>query len=167
MNFLILIIVTTIVASIPIPKEPQICLLVKDTNKYRISKGVGILKPDIRLDNAAKQQCDEIIESGIFSHNSVSTLKQRVEASGYDYTQAAENIYKEVGYPNKEISYTRALLGWISSASHEKNLANIKYTSVGHYFCSQENTNYWVQVFGAGDNDVTQEYTCTSLRCVI
>ncbi|KAJ3388360.1 hypothetical protein HDU92_001552, partial [Lobulomyces angularis] len=138
--------------------ETQICDLLIGVNNFRARNGLSPLIGDVRLDQAARRQCNAMAEYNNLDHSADgSKLGDRIEQAGYNWGGVAENIYNESGYGG--VDQQRALEGWINSSGHRENLLG-DYTSIGHAYCETGNTVYWSQDFGSGDVDPQNSYSC-------
>lgn len=86
-----------------------------------------------------------------FSHTGIdgSTMVQRIQTTGYQFSSAAENI--AAGYTTPE----QVVAGWMESPGHRANILNPNLTEigVGYYFLENDTANinynhYWTQNFG-------------------
>lgn len=92
------------------------------------------------LQRAAQKHADDMAKKGYFSHHSRDgrTPFQRMEAEGYRYWTAGENIAK--GHRSAE----SAVAGWLKSAGHCANIMNPEFHELG----MAQNGTIWVQTFG-------------------
>lgn len=101
--------------------------LVEYTNQQRIDKGLGVLQPDSRLNEAATKKAEDMISNNYWSHNSPSGVSPWywIEQSGYSYSIAGENLAKNYSDARSVVD------AWMISSAHRDNILNPKYTSVG------------------------------------
>lgn len=92
------------------------------------------------LQRAAQKHADDMAKKGYFSHRSRDgrTPFQRMEAEGYHFWAAGENIAK--GHRSAE----SAVAGWLKSAGHCANIMNPEFSELG----MAQNGTLWVQTFG-------------------
>lgn len=110
-------------------------------NQYRVSKGLEPLEWNNDVYLFAQVHADDMAAAGGLSHtdsNGVSFV-DRINASGFAYTTASENIAE--GYATAD----EVVAAWIASIPHLANIENPAFTKTGVGFNS--NGNYWCQVF--------------------
>jgi uncharacterized protein YkwD len=85
-----------------------------------------------------------------FSHvgSNGSTFTERIEATRYQWSNAAENI--AAGYSSPEA----VVEGWMNSQGHRDNILNcaLREIGVGYYYLANDTgevnyRHYWTQVF--------------------
>ncbi len=98
------------------------------------------------LNVAAQRHATDLANGAKFSHTGSdgSTMKERVQDSGYKYWSIAENIY----YQAPENQPERAVQGWLNSPGHRRNLLNAGFTEMGVGYATNGRDHYYVQVFG-------------------
>lgn len=120
------------------------------TNQFRQENGLDPLNFDPQLATAAQNHSQDMAIQDFFSHTGLngSNIGDRVDATGYDFSTAGENI--AAGYSTAE----RVVDGWINSDGHRANLLNPDFTEIGvGYFFLENDTgstnynHYWTQVF--------------------
>ncbi|MBF2063102.1 MAG: CAP domain-containing protein [Calothrix sp. C42_A2020_038] len=125
--------------------------VVQLTNAERQRAGLQSLKFNGRLAVAAQKHSVDMAMQDFFSHNSKdnSSPFDRIKATGYRYSRAAENIYAGGSTPEDVVR------GWMNSPGHRKNILNPEYQEigVGYYFLANDTgsvnyKHYWTQVFG-------------------
>lgn len=127
--------------------------LLTETNAVRADNGVGPLRFSRRLGEAAQGHAEDMAAGDYFAHTSPSgsTLASRIEAVGYDYSTAGENL--AAGYDSAKDTVT----AWFNSPGHKANLLNPNFVDVGFGLifddvqsanASATFDNYWVQNFG-------------------
>jgi len=92
---------------------------------YRAQNGLGAVSIDSRLMQAAAAQARAMGERDRIGHGVDGSLGRRVNAVGYAWGAAAENL--GAGYPDLE----SAIAGWRNSAGHRQNLLNTYVTEIG------------------------------------
>ncbi|WP_066942833.1 CAP domain-containing protein [Microtetraspora fusca] len=116
--------------------------VVRLTNAERAKAGCGPLTHDARLRGAAYAHSADMSAKAYFSHTSQDgrDFGQRIKASGFAFSAAAENIAK--GYPTA----AAVVKGWMDSPGHRTNMLNCAYThiGVGHVAAGGP---YWTQDF--------------------
>lgn len=124
--------------------------VVEYTNQYRRQNGCNDLQLDDQLTQAAQQHSEDMAINDYFSHDGLngSTPWDRIKATGYTYSNAAENIYAGSRTPKETVE------GWFASDGHRKNMLNcdLEYIGVGYYYLENDTGSvnyhtYWVQVF--------------------
>lgn len=92
------------------------------------------------LQRAAQKHADDMATKGYFSHHSRDgrSPSQRIQAEGYAFWAAAENVAK--GHRHAQ----SAINSWLKSAGHCANIMNPEYTEMG----MAQNGTLWVQTFG-------------------
>jgi uncharacterized protein YkwD len=132
------------------PAEDQVFALV---NAARAKAGCAALQWDARLTAAATGHARAMAQQNFFGHTSKNGagLRQRVNAQGYRYRSAAENI--SAG----RRTAAEAMQNWLKSPGHRKNLLNCRYSQTGIAMVYQPDDAplpgqkypmkyYWVQV---------------------
>lgn len=116
------------------------------SNAAREESNLGSLSFSAQLNAAAQRHANDLASGAKFSHTGSdgSTMKDRVQDSGYDYWTIAENIY----YQSPRNRPERAVQGWLKSPGHRRNLLNARFTEMGVGYASNGRDHYYVQVFG-------------------
>ena len=102
-------------------------VLINLTNQERQTSGVGILKENEILNQAALLKAQDILEKDYFAHYSPEGISPWYwfDQAGYRYQAAGENL--AIGFlDSKEVSQA-----WMASPSHKKNIINPKYQDIG------------------------------------
>jgi uncharacterized protein YkwD len=133
------------------PTEDQVLAL---ANAARAKAGCAPLQREARLTAAATGHARAMAKQNFFGHTSKNgaSLRQRVNAQGYRYRAAAENIAAGRSTAGE------AMQTWMNSAGHRKNLLNCRYAQTGIAMVYQADDAplpgqqypmkyYWVQVF--------------------
>jgi len=96
-------------------------------NLKRQESGITPLKPDDKLMVAAHAKAQDMVEKGYWAHYEKSGLKpwDFIEASGYNYQHAGENLAR--GYTDPKI----LVESWLNSPGHKANLLGSNYTQTG------------------------------------
>lgn len=124
--------------------EQQVLALI---NQRRAAAGLAPLRVNDKLTAAAALQCDNMARLDVLSHTlngtATPTFVDRLNAAGYNYRGAAENI--AWGYSNAN----DVVQGWMTSPGHRTNVLNGDYVDTGvavRYNAKGE--LYFAQVFG-------------------
>lgn len=131
----------------PDPKELQeleaLHLLVQAHNDARSKAGAPALVPNVKLMAAAKYHANWMAANKKMTHEGGGTTPwQRINAAGYSFTSAGENI--AYGYR----SPASVMTGWMNSEGHRANILNRNYTEVGLAVSTdQAGVPYWCVVF--------------------
>lgn len=135
----------------PTPDQAEMVRrVVEHTNSYRQQHGCSALKLDDRLTQAAQGHSEDMAFNDFFSHTGSqgTTPWDRITATGYTYSTAAENIFAGTRSPEETVD------GWYNSEGHRKNMLNceLEYIGVGYYYLENDTGNenfhtYWTQVF--------------------
>ncbi len=124
--------------------------VVQLTNVERQRAGLLPLRFNSRLAVAGQKHSVDMAMQDFFSHQSKdnSSPFDRIKATGYRYSRAAENIYAGGSTPED------AVKGWMNSPGHRQNILNPEYKEIGigYYFLANDTGNvnykhYWTQVF--------------------
>lgn len=106
---------------------------------------VPALTLDSRLRCAARLHSQDMATKAFFSHtgSNGSTFVQRIQAAGYSFTAAGENIAAGQTTPASVVQ------GWMNSTGHCNNIMNPNYTQLGvGYYRGGPYGHYWTQDFG-------------------
>ena len=121
------------------------------TNAYRAQANLPPLRLNAALSAAATAHSQDMAYGDFFGHagSNGSTLSNRLDATGYLYDAAGENIAAGLATP------TTAVQAWIKSPEHRANLLDPDLQEMGLGFFLLDNdtgtTNfryYWTQDFG-------------------
>jgi uncharacterized protein YkwD len=115
------------------------------TNEQRAANGCRPLAGDATLTAVAQAHSADMAAHDYFSHDSLSGQSpfDRMDAAGYRYTAAAENI--AAGQPTPASVVT----AWMNSAGHRANILNCDYREIGiGYATGGSYGTYWTQDFG-------------------
>jgi uncharacterized protein YkwD len=136
--------------SLPPPPGTYAEEVVALTNAERAKVGCPALAPSTQLNQAAQGHSTDMAVNDYFSHTSLDgrTPWDRILATGYTYTTAAENIAAGYSTPAAVVS------GWMNSSGHRANILNCALTEIGvgyvYYTPDTGSVNYqhyWTQVF--------------------
>ncbi len=111
-------------------------------NQERSKHGQFPLNADHRLTAAARAHSQDMSDNSYFSHTSPGgrTGGDRITAAGYTSSRWAENIAH--GHTSPEA----AMLGWVNSEGHRKNILSSDFCDLGVGYVSAG--RYWTQKFG-------------------
>ncbi|KAG7381557.1 hypothetical protein PHYBOEH_010875 [Phytophthora boehmeriae] len=118
-------------------------------NSYRSENGLSALTIDARLVAAAMVHSQDQAKSCTMKHDGTdgSEAWDRMEAQGYDWTVAAENVAAG------QDSVPDVMISWWNSAGHRANILKEDVTNVGFAMAINSDCNnydkYWTQDFGA------------------
>ncbi|MDB5170598.1 MAG: hypothetical protein JWO35_292 [Candidatus Saccharibacteria bacterium] len=101
--------------------------LLNETNTSRASEQEPALTIDPQLTAAAQAKANDMAQHNYWSHNSPQgkTPWTFIEASGYQYQAAGENL--AYGFT----SANDTVIGWMNSTEHRANIMNASYQNVG------------------------------------
>ena len=122
--------------------------IVRYTNDQRARNGLPGFVASPRLMEAARLHAQQMAQYQRMEHTISGalypTLQSRLEAAGYAYRSAAENVAW-----NSQ-SAQSVVTGWMNSAGHRANILNPGLTEIGTAMVrSAKGEPYWIQVFGA------------------
>lgn len=123
--------------------------LLAATNQYRDSDGIGGLKLNDQLNQAAKLKVDDMFKQQYWAHTAPNgaTPWQWFKESGYQYKNAGENLAK--GF----VSSNGVVAAWMNSSEHRANVLGAQYQDVGFAIKSGtldgEKTTIVVAFYGA------------------
>jgi len=117
------------------------------TNQQRARNGLPALATSAKLMDAALLQAKQMAQYQKLSHEITGApypnLAARLQAVGYVYRDAAENI--AWNQPDAEA----VLASWMSSSGHRANILDPSLTQIGAAMArSSKGEPYWIQVFG-------------------
>ena len=121
--------------------------VVRYTNDARVKNGRSPVSSSPRLMEAARIHAQQMASHGQMEHTisgaQYPTMQSRLQAVGYVYANAAENIAWNV------INAKRAVDGWMNSEGHRANILDPQLTEMGAAVAQNaRGETYWVQVFG-------------------
>jgi serralysin len=129
--------------------------LLKLVNQARVNAGLRSLTLSEKLDIAADQHAERMATRDFFDHLDPETgtrSSDRVSAAGYDWQIAAENIAAGYNTP------AEVFQGWMDSPGHRANILepSLTHMGLGYTYLANDTglvnySEYWVQVFAAGD----------------
>lgn len=109
-----------------IVRVDQARALVERVNAERVARGLGALMVDVRLEHAALEHAQDMAEHAYFGHDSPqgSTLTARIEAAGYAWLVAAENIALDADAPHAHVAL-------LNSPDHRANILDPRLRQIG------------------------------------
>ena len=130
-------------------------LVVADTNQFRAAEGLRTVKPNPRLEAAARAFAEYLANGGAFAHESGGTTTEtRVRSRGYDFCVVTENLarhYSSSGFTTRELAQ-KLVQGWKDSPGHRHNMlepdASDTAIAVAHRTHDGVEDFYAVQLFG-------------------
>lgn len=101
--------------------------LVRLANESRIQAGLGELKMNSQLKQAAEAKAKDMLKNDYFAHTSPKgvTPWHWLKQSGYQYSFAGENL--AINYETAESQHK----AWMKSPTHRANILNKNYQEVG------------------------------------
>ena len=121
--------------------------IVRYTNDARTRNGLPALRTSAKLMEAARIHAEQMAAAQRGEHTisgaRYPTMQSRLDAVGYPYMQAAENVaWNQAGAQ-------QAVASWMSSAGHRANILDAGLTEIGAAMArSSKGEPYWIQVFG-------------------
>jgi len=131
------------------------------TNETRQDYGLAILNTNPKLEAAAQQKAQDMINKGYFAHFSPSGTSPWywMTQSGYQYKYAGENL--AINF----IDSQEALNAWMDSTGHRENILNPNYKEIGiavvtgKFDASGQDKTVVVQLFGSPSITATKKET--------
>lgn len=142
---------TTGSSGTPPPSDPGSTAIaneiVRETNYQRVSMKLPVFVVSPRLMEAARLHAQQMAQYQRMEHTisaaQYPTLQSRLQAVGYSYATAAENVAWN------SPSAQAVVGGWMNSAGHRANILNPGLTEIGTAMArSSKGESYWIQVFG-------------------
>ncbi len=101
--------------------------IIELTNKEREKQGLGLLKENQLLSEAARQKAADMFAFNYWAHISPSgrTPWTFFTDVGYQYQYAGENLARDFRDPDSVVQ------AWMASPSHRENMVNPKYQEIG------------------------------------
>jgi uncharacterized protein YkwD len=131
---------SSLVAQAPDPALEEVLTLV---NAARQRAGAAPLTLATPLNSAAQAHAQDLANHQRLSHSGSngSTLRSRIDATGYNWRAIGENV--AMGQPTA----AEVMRGWMNSPGHRQNLLNPTFTELGLGLAEAGGRRYWVQVF--------------------
>lgn len=113
-------------------------------NVRRQQAGIAPLRLNSHLSQAAQRHVEDLSRQGAISHvgSDGSTLRVRIEATGYPWSAIGENV--AMGQTSPEAVMT----AWMGSPGHRQNILSPEFSDLGLGYVEVRGRKYWVQVFG-------------------
>jgi uncharacterized protein YkwD len=129
------------------PSSPVDQAIVDLTNQERMRQGLGTLRVEARLSEAARLQAEQLVRAGRLDHvlpdAQYPRPEDRLAAAGYPWQAYGENL--AFGYPDAR----SAVDGWINSPGHRANIVGTTFTEIGAgHATDASGRTYYAQVFG-------------------
>jgi uncharacterized protein YkwD len=121
--------------------------VVRYTNDARARNGLAALRTSAKLTEAARLHAQQMASFQRSDHTipgaQYPTMQSRLEAVGYAYSRAAENVAWN------QRSAQDVVTTWMNSSGHRANILNGQLTEMGAAMVrSSKGEPYWIQVFG-------------------
>lgn len=123
-------------------------------NQLRQDKNPKLLRLNTSLNLAAKNHSKDMAKNNYFSHTGLngSSFSERAKEVGYKGEPRAENIVAG----NSDVNAT--FNQWVNSSGHLNNMLNVSANEMGIGRAYDSNSTYkyyWTQVFGKGDETLS------------
>lgn len=122
--------------------------VVELTNSKRLEQGVGALRLNPLLSEAARLKALDMLEDGYWAHIAPDGKEpwDFFRSVGYAYRYAGENLARDFSDTNSAVE------AWLASPSHRENMLSAKYTEIGVAVIEGDlagkDTTLIVQLFG-------------------
>ena len=121
--------------------------VVRYTNEARVRNRLPPLATNAKLMEAARIQAQQMAQAQRADHTisgaQYPTLQSRLNAAGYDYSNAAENV----AWNQRDAA--SVVNTWMNSSGHRANILDPNLREIGAAMVrSSKGEPYWVQVFG-------------------
>lgn len=121
--------------------------VIRLTNDARARNGLPALQTNTKLMEAARLHAAQMAASQRSEHTisgaQYPTMQSRLDAVGYPYARAAENVAWN------QRSAQEVVTTWMNSTGHRANILNGQLTEIGAAMArSAKGEPYWIQVFG-------------------
>jgi uncharacterized protein YkwD len=121
--------------------------VVELTNAERARAGLGALRANARLMQAAQIHAEQMARAGRLDHvlpdATYPRPEDRLVAAEYRWQAYAENV------AFGQRTAAEVVNGWMQSSGHRANIMNASYTEMGVGYARDPSARpYWVQVFG-------------------
>ncbi|HEY0511592.1 MAG TPA: CAP domain-containing protein [Thermoanaerobaculia bacterium] len=117
-------------------------------NAERQKAGAPPLKPNSKLDQAARRHAEDMLARHYFAHESPEgkTVRERTRVAGYDWRAIGENIAEG------QLSVAEVMDTWMHSPGHRRNILDPAFRELGVGLAfGKDGDGYqveWVQTFG-------------------
>lgn len=131
----------------PADTETAAAEVVRLTNESRVRSGLRALVISPRLMEAARLHAEQMAGWQRLAHTiegaRYPTMQSRLQATGYVYLNAAENVAWNQRTPGD------VMRTWLNSSGHRANIMHGDLTEIGTAVAySLKGEPYWIQVFG-------------------
>ncbi|NJO39457.1 MAG: hypothetical protein HC769_09025 [Cyanobacteria bacterium CRU_2_1] len=125
--------------------------VIRRTNAIRQSRGILPLAVNTQLTQAAQDYAKSMATQDFFSHTGAdgSTWQRRIQAKGYNFSDAAENL--AIGHKTP----ASVVNGWMNSSGHRYNMLadQVQEIGVGYFYLANDSgrvrsNHYWAESFG-------------------
>lgn len=120
--------------------------IIELVNQVRLESGLGEVTHNETLEAQASQYACELLFYDFFAHQNPitgSTLRQRAEEFGYDFSVIGENLAAG------QLTPEQAFNDWMESPGHRANILDPRFTELGVGIRRGGSYGwYWVQEFG-------------------
>lgn len=116
-------------------------------NEVRKNNGASLLLNDHRATQIAREHSRDMARMRCLTHSGSDdlTVERRADHVGIDWQLIGENVARNKGY---EAPAQKAVLEWLKSSGHSKNILNKKFTLTGIGVAKDESGYYYfTQVF--------------------
>lgn len=123
--------------------DPALEEVLNLVNAARQRVGAAPLTLAPPLNSAAQNHAQDLANHQRLSHSGSngSTLRSRIDATGYNWRAIGENV--AMGQPTA----AEVMNSWMNSPGHRQNLLNPTFTELGLGLAEAGGRRYWVQVF--------------------
>jgi uncharacterized protein YkwD len=112
-------------------RTATLCLV----NRERLSQGLGALKPDEQLQQAAQGHSQDMAAGDYFEHNGRggSTPVSRMRQAGYIFSShIGYAVGENIAWATLALSTPQAIVaGWMSDVGHRANILDVKFIETG------------------------------------
>jgi uncharacterized protein YkwD len=121
--------------------------VIRYTNQARARNGLPALRTNAQLMEAARIHAEQMAAHQRSEHTisgaRYPTMQSRLQAVGYAYSRAAENVAWNQRAAQDVVNT------WMNSSGHRANILNAELTEIGAAMVrSSKGEPYWIQVFG-------------------
>lgn len=127
-----------------VPRDSDCAAVVALMNQERQRAGLGPLRPNLTLSNAADVQCWDNVRAGVLKHHGSdgSSPDARARRAGFRGGRTGENAAWNYRSPE------RVVAGWMSSSGHRRAIMHPDHREVGIACENGSNGPYWFACFG-------------------
>ena len=142
-------------------------MVVSATNEQRLASGLGELKVNEKLREAAQAKAEDMAKKSYFAHYSPDGKSPWywINQTGYTYKAAGENLAVNFDYSMDVVN------AWMNSPTHKANIVKAKYQDIGvgiaEGFYQGHPTVYVVQLFGTPKDMTASSSSLGSLSVTV